>query len=156
MNSSTSPLDLKKLPSPLSEKAVAFAMAYSADILVSPLLTEREGYPRSPSRSRRRMAQGHPQHHGEIPSKKVYQMGHQLVMHPAMLEQLRRVMAAKMGDLERRVFLNPLLGQPPGSMTGRVSRQGPPDYQTLNRFDMSKLRELIEKLTPPGSKELWP
>lgn len=52
---------------------------------------------RSPSRARRRMKAGHPQHMRIIyvPKKEAYQMGNTLVMHPVMAAELRRQMAAK-------------------------------------------------------------
>ena len=61
------------------------------EIIVSPHMTERMPYPRSPARARRRAAMGHPQHHAVRPSRHIYRIGpNTLVCHPALLDEMTR------------------------------------------------------------------
>lgn len=59
-------------------------------VVTSELLTERVQHSRSPARARRRARRGFPQHYVTRPSRTVYHLGDQLVMHPALLAEVRQ------------------------------------------------------------------
>lgn len=72
-------------------------------IVTSPLLTETVLHARSPSRARRRAAQGHRQHTREIPSTNAYTLPDgSLVMHPIRYQEIKARLDAEVAELVAR------------------------------------------------------
>ncbi|WP_242136945.1 hypothetical protein [Sphingomonas sp. TREG-RG-20F-R18-01] len=94
----------------LKPAAISPTKFVTSDLLVDQV--EDWSEVRSPSRARRRMKQGHRQnvHHRVVPSSKVIQQGDTMVMHPATLDALQKVLDKQTMDYVDKQFLNALYG----------------------------------------------